>query len=276
VAYEIADAIVYTNFFLVGLNAFHISPPAQIAASDINADGMPLSIADLVYLIRVIIGDAVPYPKVIPETPVIGVECSRTGPKATVSIDSEFDIGAALMIFDCDQPPVADPVLLDGAGKMEMKYIWADGRLRILIYSFERDGKIPAGIWDLVEIRIPEGARIELTEMEMADYYGRELDAGISNNILPKMLELSQNYPNPFNPRTSFTMALPKASDYTLVIYNIMGQTIRTWTGSSEAGYVTFEWDGTDEKGSQVASGIYFYRAEAADNQAIRKMILLK
>ncbi|GAH35566.1 unnamed protein product, partial [marine sediment metagenome] len=60
VAYEIADAVVLSNYFIYGLSAFTVSVAGQIAASDVNADGLTLSVADLVYLIRVIIGDADP------------------------------------------------------------------------------------------------------------------------------------------------------------------------------------------------------------------------
>ena len=59
VAYEIADAVLYTNYFIFGPSAFDLDPirrESQIAASDVNADGSPLTVADLVYLIRVILG----------------------------------------------------------------------------------------------------------------------------------------------------------------------------------------------------------------------------
>jgi len=276
VPYEIADAVVYTNYFISGMRAFTISPAGQIAASDVNADGMTLSVADLVYLIRVIIGDANPYPKpIINGEPVIG-SCTRSGSEIGVTLASNYDIGAALMVFDCDRRDIGEVRLAYENEHMEIKSGWLDGQLRVLVYSFEPGSKIEAGRTDVINIAVPEDCHLELAELELADYYGRALSSEIGNKIIPNRLDLTQNYPNPFNPRTSFELALPVASDYSVTIYNVTGQVIRRWQGYSEAGYIRFEWDGCDDNGASVASGIYFYRAQAAGNEAIRKMILLK
>ena len=64
IAYTIADWVIYTNYFLYGLEAFTVNMEAQVAASDVNADGLTLTLADLVYLVRVIEGDAQPFPLV--------------------------------------------------------------------------------------------------------------------------------------------------------------------------------------------------------------------
>ena len=61
-----------------------------------------------------------------------------------------------------------------------------------------------------------------------------------------------------------------------MTIYNIVGQTIRRWSGHAGPGYITFNWDGTDTHGTRVASGVYMYRARALNNESIRKMVLLK
>jgi len=70
---------------------------------------------------------------------------------------------------------------------------------------------------------------------------------------------LSQNYPNPFNPVTVIEYALPKSSDVSLVIYNIMGQEIMRWDESNVSlGYYEKRWNGTNHLGDQVSSGISF------------------
>ncbi|MFQ5452946.1 MAG: hypothetical protein ACE5D6_02015, partial [Candidatus Zixiibacteriota bacterium] len=66
VAYEIGDAVLFSNYFIYGLSVFTIDLARQIASTDVNADGLTLSVADLVLLIRIIIGDADPFPKLIP------------------------------------------------------------------------------------------------------------------------------------------------------------------------------------------------------------------
>ncbi len=277
IKYEIADAVVYSNYFIYGLSAFNISIPGQIAASDINADGTTLSIADLIYLIRVITGDANPYPKPLPGDKTVAIDCIDAGDNVRVTINSDYDIGAAFMIFEYDAVKPGDPILAEGAGDMDLKFSFTDdNKLRVLICSFEAGRKINAGAGDLLEIPTPDGGALRLTEVDLGDYYGRVLGTVISSQVLPRTMELTQNYPNPFNPSTTFELALPTASDYVVTIYNIMGQTIRQWSGYSQPGYITFEWNGADNRGERVASGIYFYRAVAAGGTAIRKMALLK
>jgi len=93
---------------------------------------------------------------------------------------------------------------------------------------------------------------------------------------LPTGFELGQNYPNPFNPTTTIEMSLPVAADWSLSIYNINGSLVKHFSGANDAGVVKIEWDGTNNSGSQVASGVYMYRFEASGFSDTKKMILLK
>ena len=93
---------------------------------------------------------------------------------------------------------------------------------------------------------------------------------------LPTEYALSQNFPNPFNPSTSFTLSLPEASDYSIRIFNVAGQLVKSFDGHAEAGVHKVVWHGQNNQGSQVASGAYFYRAEAGGFTETRKMMLLK
>jgi len=88
---------------------------------------------------------------------------------------------------------------------------------------------------------------------------------------LPEDYTLAQNYPNPFNPATTIELALPKASDWNISIYNVIGQRVKEFSGFSEAGYITINWDA-----SRQSSGMYFYKVLAGDFSDTRKMILLK
>lgn len=94
---------------------------------------------------------------------------------------------------------------------------------------------------------------------------------------LPKAYALEQNYPNPFNPETEIRFALLDVEYVTLKVYNIMGQEIHTLAqGHYSAGYHTFMWNGKDEKGIAVPSGVYLYRLIAGDFSQVRKMSLLR
>ena len=96
-------------------------------------------------------------------------------------------------------------------------------------------------------------------------------------NQLPKEFGLSQNYPNPFNPTTVIEYALPKSCDVRIKIYNILGQAVRDLVNErQEVGYKIINWDGKDDHGKEVCSGIYFYRIVAGNFVKSKKMILLK
>jgi len=94
---------------------------------------------------------------------------------------------------------------------------------------------------------------------------------------LPKKFELGQNYPNPFNASTVIKFDLPQSSKVKLDIYNILGQKVKSLVDEKlSAGYKKVVWDGTNQNGNSVASGIYFYRLQTDKFIEARKMVMLK
>jgi hypothetical protein len=97
---------------------------------------------------------------------------------------------------------------------------------------------------------------------------------------LPQAFALGQNHPNPFNPSTTINYQVPEdagMAKFTLNVYDIRGRLVRTLeNGTKGPGYYTAYWDGTDNRGRQVSSGVYFYRFSSKDYTATRKMVLLK
>ncbi|MBD3404223.1 T9SS type A sorting domain-containing protein [candidate division GN15 bacterium] len=94
---------------------------------------------------------------------------------------------------------------------------------------------------------------------------------------LPGEFHLAQNYPNPFNPTTTIRYNLPSAAHATLEIYNSVGRLVRTLVGQRQpAGEHRVIWDGLDDSGSAVASGVYLYRLTTPDLSQSRKMLLLR
>lgn len=107
VYYEVSDLVLYSNYFIYGLSVFTINPPWQIYQSDINCDGISLSIADLVFLLRIIIGDVPsgPVPPSIGTDTCVLVQDQLAG---TVSLDYTQTISAVSMIFDGEIAPEFD------------------------------------------------------------------------------------------------------------------------------------------------------------------------
>ncbi len=95
-------------------------------------------------------------------------------------------------------------------------------------------------------------------------------------SILIDDFKLAQNYPNPFNPVTIIFFESPKAVQIILAIYNLRGQLIRTLVSEALPGRQQVIWDGRDNNGRDVASGIYIYKLNAGKLTATKKMILLQ
>jgi hypothetical protein len=245
--YEIADAVMFSNYLIYGLSAFDDHVEASIAASDVNADGIPLSVADLVYLIRVVAGDAVPYNKLEPVVAEASID------DGVLSVGAEA--GAAFVVVENE----VQPVLL--AENMAMKYYFdAEQKVtRVLVFSMDKG--------QTFEGEFLSGINGEVVRLEMVTYYGAPLKAALT----PSEFALHQCFPNPFNPVTTITFSLPVAADYELAIINTLGQTVKTFEGHSGPGIVDITWDA-----SGYASGVYFYRLKAGEFTDTKKMVLLR
>ncbi len=95
--------------------------------------------------------------------------------------------------------------------------------------------------------------------------------------VLPKEFSLGQNFPNPFNPSTTISYALPANAYVKLVVYNVLGQKVKTLVDEEQtAGFRQVVWNGQNDRGEAIGSGIYFYRIQAGNFTKTAKMSLLK
>jgi hypothetical protein len=101
-------------------------------------------------------------------------------------------------------------------------------------------------------------------------------------SLVPDESELLQNYPNPFNPETWIPYTLSKKAHVIIKIYNISGQLVRVLDlGEKEAGMYVSKgraayWDGKNDNGEEVASGVYFYQIHADDYVSTKRMVVIK
>ncbi|MFA7056412.1 MAG: FlgD immunoglobulin-like domain containing protein [Candidatus Cloacimonadales bacterium] len=99
------------------------------------------------------------------------------------------------------------------------------------------------------------------------------------DSAVPMLAKASLNnaYPNPFNPETTLSFSLPARMQVNLAIYNIKGQVVKTLVSASmEQGEHSIVWKGTDNRGKQVASGLYLYRLSTENSNQVRKVVLQK
>jgi hypothetical protein len=96
-------------------------------------------------------------------------------------------------------------------------------------------------------------------------------------SMIPENFQLYDNYPNPFNPTTNLSYDLPHTTNVKLEILNILGQKVTCLVDQpQDAGHYKIEWNGTDENGVGVASGIYFYKLTTDSYVSSKKMMLVK
>jgi len=245
ISYEIADAVMFTNYFIEGLSAFEYVE-GSIAASDVNKDGVTLSVADLVYMLRVVVGDAVPY-----EGKVNSVVSAYSFQDGVMSMDIE--LGGAYLVFEgnVDVTLEADNAVLH-VGQVE-------GNTHVLVLRSDDAANGFSG--DFLAVNG------NLVSYEFATFAGDPIVA----KYVPKNFKVNQNYPNPFNPSTTIAFDLPKASEWTVGVYNITGQLVETFTGQDDAGQIKVVWDASD-----LASGVYFYKVVAGSSTKTLKAVLLK
>jgi len=121
---------------------------------------------------------------------------------------------------------------------------------------------------------------------DITDYFGSAPDMGayeyfialgVDNDGLPTSYMIHQNYPNPFNPVTTLRYDLPEDALVNIAIYDMMGRQIRTLISTQHsAGYKSVQWNATNDAGSPVSAGLYFYMIQAGDFKQTKKMMLVK
>jgi hypothetical protein len=178
-------------------------------------------------------------------------------------------------------------------------YVWnflveSESAEKTLTVQWQLQGTLPEG-WKAFLFDLDEGVSVSMTEYlshkfktgkETPNHRSFKLVAGtpefIENNsddipLVPVKFHLYHNYPNPFNPETAIRYSLPAKGPVKLVIFNSLGQRVRVLVQKEQkAGYHEVIWDGRDDRGAAVSSGVYIYRLQAASRVASRKMVLIR
>ena len=157
---------------------------------------------------------------------------------------------------------------------------------RLALGSMKVDGEGAGGEGRLVEVTFKTGGMPLPSDFQIAEGILIDLEGNVDaiRNIeighlrdVPRQFGVAQNVPNPFNPTTTISYQLPEPAHTRLVIYNLLGQEVRTLVDESlEPGFYVSEWDARDAHGRQLASGIYIYRLQAGSFSQARRMMLLK
>ncbi len=261
IPYQIADAIALGNYLLYGPAAFDHNPElraAQFGQSDVNRDGLKATIADLDYLWRVIVGDALPWPKLRPLTATAYLQ--QVG--GELWLDSPDSVGGLVLKFAREGEYSFTSFTELGLAESEN----SDTVTVLLQPGIDNwTASIPPGRIPILSI-----SGLKLISAEVSDYHGNLMNVHLDAEVLPTDFQLHQNYPNPFNPLTIISFELPLVEFWNLDIFNVTGQLVDNFNGRG-VGTIHVTW-----RAGQHPSGVYFYRLSAGDFSATRKMMLLK
>ena len=201
-----------------------------------------------------------------------GGERWRVGERDTIRFKAEDNIGVdSLDIFlsydggRSYQDTIAFHITDDSLFAWQITDSLTSDSCQIKVVAYDGGGNVGVDESDsLFSILPPEGVA----------------DQGLTPGI-PKEFSLSQNYPNPFNPATTIRYQLSAVgrprSTVTLRIYNLLGELVRTLVDKEQApGYYSVVWDGKDNLGEEVSSGVYFYRLKAGGFSQVKKMLLMR
>lgn len=178
---------------------------------------------------------------------------------------------------DCRGAAVVDSSLIEvnfyGADENQQK---GDDEIRIVFY-YEGKGhkKAPAASIYNPQTLLFESGSLSIGDLDDYAYVSFRREAGAS--LTPLVLELKQNYPNPFMNQTQISWVLDKEAEVNLDVFNLRGQKVKTlYRGLGQKGKQHLFWDVTDDNGSRVSSGVYFYRLSTPQRSIVQKMLLIK
>jgi hypothetical protein len=200
----------------------------------------------------------------------------------TAYLDSKVGIRGAQIEFGNIVNDPANLVINTDLG--QGFYLRVNELLRTLMYDRLGQKYIDAGVHFMADmpfvISNPEQInlhKIILVDINTQKVMNVEVNLIYGTPSLPLDYILFQNYPNPFNPSTSVKFQVPKTSDVTIKIYDMLGQEVRTlFAGEVLRGNYTVDWDGMNNAGVKMSSGTYIYRMTAGEFVQSKKMVLLK
>ncbi len=261
--------------------------------ADVSGNGT-ISAFDASLILRFVVGKITIFPAETGGTPkiVLGervvtlgdIEATQDGRFALPILIDEMDgvlSGQLELSFDPTKLKAVDATTSDLTPDYLFAHNAQHGRIKLSfagVESVQGSGRIAEIIFE------PIGSKIEA--ISGIALISAQLNEGLFSVVIPQFegisevpdsYSLHQNYPNPFNPQTVIHYDLPVRSPVKLSVYNIMGQKVTTLVdGQRSAGSYSIVWDGKNNKGEGLASGIYFYRMETDRFVQIRKLIFMR
>jgi hypothetical protein len=257
--FDVLDVVRTVNFIL---NIGNSPKSYERICADINADSS-IDVLDVVHIIRLVLGrESLAKSN---QTQATQVEMILRG--NDLWIQSNGDIAGIQIKL---KEPMCGAIELSPAMRESGSLVFRTNAETVLLYDTQ--GQIlSAGETRLYTL--PENCTIQ--SVIVSDLLGNPVQAAVRR--LPAQFSVSRNYPNPFNSQTTIRYDLPTDASVQMTIYDIRGHKIRTLeNGFKPAGYYQAVWNGKDDVGHEVASGIYFFQMISEMHRKTMKLMLVK
>jgi len=262
--------------YILGQKDFNVR---QLANADVNQDG-DVNVGDVVGIVNIVLGRPVKSGPMISYEPLAKVNLTKENRAISIFADLKVPVaGVQLKVrYDPEEVSLGRPHLTGWTDNMVLNFSDRNGVMSIVVYGGLSGEIIGLGQGDIVEVPVisknGEDVNFELVEAILAN---EKAEVIYNQNKLPRTFYLGQNYPNPFNPTTNIEYYLPQDSWMKLDIYNVLGQKVFTLVNEyQKSGYRRITWDGRDNQGRLLSSGIYLYLMSAGEFTQTKKMVLLK
>jgi hypothetical protein len=235
------------------------------------------TLTDLVTLIRRIISrQTVPQEDQTDSNNLAVARITSQDSQISFQLESENPVGGVMVVFKGDNLTVEKVDLAPQTEDLDLYTSQVGNELKVLLIS--REGKVLPLDRCLFSIR---DSGFEIAEVSLADNQGELIPVKpvYEKNSIPTRFTLYQNFPNPFNPSTTirYFVGMETSARVSLKIYNVAGQVVKRLVDEEKApGEHQVLWDGKNEQGEDVASGVYFYRLIVSDYSENKRMVLLR
>ena len=262
----------------------------QFRGADVNDDRF-INIQDMVLIVDIIYGSSAR--TLASSTESIAELSMRNGGGTSLLLDLAYDGFVRGVQFDltADLSDImfGSPMLNElQEGVMINSSTLADGSTRVLavnlhggLLSFSSDGFITIPV--TMNTGRGDHVKVDIDDIQLIDQNGESIpvsakgDGSVALELIPMQYALYQNFPNPFNPVTEIQFDIPDMNAVQLVVYNLMGQEVRRLVnGEIQAGYHRIVWDGLNDQGEPVSTGVYIYSLTSPSFHSTKKMVLLK
>ena len=258
--------------------------------SDVNMDD-ELNIADVVMVVDIISGSSTA--RVANYGNFASLELVPNYNTSDLTVNLSYDGGLKGLEFDIEYDSdilsLSAPSLVVMQENVVSTFNHIDeGLIKVIVFDIAGDFIIPNENNDLLKMSfnffgdVLDESSVNINNVIVSGPKGSI--ANVSSNVVsaaiklvPGVFALHQNYPNPFNPNTEIRFDIPEVTKVDISIFNLMGQKVKTLKNEKiTPGYHTVQWDGTNDNGIQVSTGMYFYTLQTEAKSAMRKMLFLK